>query len=112
VVYIAIGFATLAWQAWVLFLAYAVFYALTEPAEKTLVTQLVPEANRGLAFGWFNFAIGVAALPASVIFGWLYNAYGAPIAFGWGAALALLSVALLTLVRSPEPRTEPHDLIA
>jgi hypothetical protein len=37
----------------------------------------------------------VATLPASLVFGALYQAYGAPAAFGWGAALALAAVPLV-----------------
>lgn len=98
-VYLAFGLATAAWQVWAFFLIYAVFYALTEPAEKTLVANLVGPAGKGLAFGWYNFTIGIAALPASLVFGALYE-YGGPlVAFGWGAALALVAAALLSGVR-------------
>ncbi len=99
-VYLAFALATSAWHAWACFLVYAVFYALTEPAEKTLVVELVGPQRKGLAFGWFNFAIGVAALPSSLIFGALYQEFGPLVAFGWGAGLAMLSVGLLAGVRS------------
>lgn len=95
VVYLAFALATAAWQVWVLFLAYALFYAITEPAEKTLVANLVGPENRGLAYGWFNCAVGIATLPASLIFGALYQTYGPLAAFGSGAGLALLAAALL-----------------
>jgi MFS family permease len=100
VVYLLFAWATAAWHAWLLFLGYALFYALTEPAEKTLVANLVATENTGLAFGWFNFAIGIAALPASVIFGALYRYAGAPAAFGWSASLALLAAAMLACMRN------------
>ena len=101
VVYLAFGFATTAWHAWALFLSYALLYGLTEPAEKALVVNLVAPDRKGLAFGWFNFAIGVATLPSSLIFGSLYQFYGAPIAFGSGALLALLAAGVLLSVREP-----------
>jgi len=59
------------------------------------VANLVGPERQGLAFGWFNFAIGIAALPASVIFGAIYQLYGAQAAFLWGAALALVAVVIL-----------------
>jgi MFS family permease len=93
--YVAFGLATAAWQIWVLFLLYAIFYSLTEPAEKAYVANLTGPERRGEAFGWFNFAIGVSALPSSLIFGWFYEAFGPVAAFGWGACLALLASALL-----------------
>jgi len=95
-VYLAFALASEAWQVWALFAAYAVFYALTEPAEKTLVANLAGDEHRGLAFGWFNCAVGVATLPSSLLFGVLYQAYGPLAAFGSGAVLALAAAALLS----------------
>lgn len=93
--YLAFAFATAAWHAWALFLIYAVFYALTEPAEKALVANLVGAEHRGLAYGWFNLTIGIGALPASMIFGFMYEKLGPEVAFGTGAGLALVAAALL-----------------
>jgi MFS family permease len=98
-VYLAFALATTAWQAWASFLTYALFYGLTEPAEKALVADLAGGGRKGLAYGWYNFAVGVATLPSSLVFGALYQVHGAPAAFGWGAALALVAVAILTGVR-------------
>ncbi|HTU22758.1 MAG TPA: MFS transporter [Gemmataceae bacterium] len=98
-IYLAFALVTSPMQAWIFFLSYAVFYGLTEPAEKTLVANLAGGERKGLAFGWYNFAVGIAALPASVIFGVLYQYGGAFTAFGWGAALALVAALLLVGVR-------------
>ncbi|MEI7688238.1 MAG: MFS transporter, partial [Planctomycetota bacterium] len=94
-VYLAFGLATTAWEAWTCFMVYALFYGLTEPAEKALVANLVGPERKGLAYGWYNFAIGIATLPASLIFGAIYQFYGPLAAFGWGAALALVAAVLL-----------------
>jgi MFS family permease len=90
-VYLAFALATTAWEAWALFLCYAIYYGLTEPAEKTLVALLVGAERKGLAYGWYNFAIGIATLPASLIFGALYQFSGPLVAFAWGAGLAVLA---------------------
>lgn len=66
--------------------------------EKKLVATLVGAERKGLAFGWFNFAIGIAALPSSLIFGWLYEQYGPLVAFGWGAGLSAIAALLLMSV--------------
>lgn len=101
-VYLAFGFASQAWHAWGLFLGYALFYGLTEPAEKTLVAQLVPADGKGLAFGWFNFTIGIGTLPASLIFGAIYQFAGPVAAFAWGAALAAVAIFLIAFIREHE----------
>ncbi len=107
-VYFGFALATEVWHAWALFMSYALFYALTEPPEKTLVAQLVPGERKGLAYGWYNFAIGVAAMPASVLFGYLYKDFGALAAFSTGAALALLAAVLLLGVKTPEADSEKN----
>jgi MFS family permease len=106
-IYLAFAVATAAWQAWALFLSYALFYALTEPAEKTLVANLAGSERKGLAFGWYNCAVGLAAFPASLVFGWLYDRFGAMAAFGWGAGLALAAVILLAGVNTRAPTQTP-----
>ena len=103
-VYVAFGLATTAWQAWALFLCYALFYGLTEPAEKAMVANLVGGERKGLAYGWFNFAIGIATLPSSLIFGALYQFFGPLLAFCWGALLALLAAALMVGVKEAQVR--------
>lgn len=102
-IYLAFGLATTAWQMWTLFLLYGLFFALTEPAEKTLVALLVGQERQGLGFGWFNFAVGIAALPSSLLFGWLYEAFGPLVAFGWGAGLALLAAVLFAWCKIAPP---------
>jgi MFS family permease len=92
-----------------LFAIYALFYAFTEGTEKAFVADLVSDEKRGTAFGLFNFSIGLGALPASIIFGFLYTyfdkifpGYGGTVAFGFGGLIAVLSIILLTLkVKEP-----------
>jgi MFS family permease len=98
-IYLAFSAATTPLEGWTFFLAYGAFYALTEPAERTFVADLVGAEHKGLAYGWFNFAIGVAAFPASLIFGALYELYGGSVAFGWSAVLAVVATLLLAGVR-------------
>ena len=97
-VYFAFAFATAVWHVWALFFAYSIFYALTEPSEKTLVANLVGQQNRGLAYGWYNAAIGIATLPASLIFGRLYDVFGAATAFAPGPDWRLAAALLLALL--------------
>ena len=94
----------------ILFAIYALFYAFTEGAEKAFVADIVKEEYRGSAFGMYNFAVGIGALPASIIFGILYSffdlrfpGFGGTVAFGFGGILALVSMILLALkVKEPQ----------
>jgi MFS family permease len=91
------GFAYVArpLAVWGLVALYAVFYGLTEGSERAFVADLVPERLRGRAYGVFHAAIGITALPASVLFGLLWNRFGARVAFLTGATIALVSAAAL-----------------
>ena len=78
-----------------LFLTYGVYYGLTEGTEKALVADLAPAAQRGLAFGWYHGALGAGALLSSVVFGLVWQAFGAASAFALGAVLAVCAAALM-----------------
>lgn len=103
VVYLGFAYASSTWHAWGLFVVYGLYFGMTEGVEKALVADLVPAGVRGAAFGWYNLTIGLAALPASLIFGGLWQAFGADTAFITGASLALVAAAGLYLVtRDPK----------
>jgi MFS family permease len=97
-VYFAFARADAAWQAWALFGLYGLYFGLTEGAERALVADLVQPEKRGTAFGWYNLAIGLGALPASILFGYVWDRAGASIAFTMGAGLALAAAVGLTIV--------------
>jgi MFS family permease len=86
-----------------LFLFYGVYYGLTEGVEKAVVADLAPAEARGTAFGAYHAVIGIGALAASLLFGLIWKVAGAPVAFAVGAALALVSAALLSRLRLSNP---------
>ena len=95
-VYVGLGLATSTWHVWGLFIAYGVFYGLTEPVEKALVKDLVRPDQRGRAYGAYNFVVGIMALPAGLLTGVLWTTWGAGPALGVSAGLAgAAGVALL-----------------
>lgn len=100
-----LGFALVpnAVAIWGLYAFYGLYYALTEGAGKALVAELVPDAQRGGAYGLYNASIGVMALPASLIAGWLWNQVSPAAPFAFGAVMALL--ALLALQFVPDLKT-------
>ncbi|MBN1232428.1 MAG: MFS transporter [Candidatus Coatesbacteria bacterium] len=109
IVYLAFAFLDKVppyWQLPVLFLLFAVYafyYAFTEGTEKAFVADMTEKELHGSAYGLFNFAIGLGALPASIIFGVIYKAFNGNIAFLYGSLIAFISTILLMLfVREPE----------
>jgi MFS family permease len=94
-VYLGLAAATAPWQVWALFVAYGIFYGLTEPVEKALVKELAPARFRGRAYGAYNFVVGLTALPAGLVTGAIWRAAGAPIALGLSAVMAIIACGLL-----------------
>ena len=70
---------------------------MTEGTEKAFVADLVPSELRATAYGIYNFAIGIAAFPASFIMGEIWQRFNSTVAFTFGAALALVAMILLAL---------------
>jgi len=100
--YLGFALAKHSWIIWVLYSFYGLYYAFTEGSAKALVAELVPEENRGAAYGLFNASIGIMALPASLIAGYLWNVSpAAPFAFG--AMMAFLAFVALRFL----PRAKP-----
>jgi len=101
----ALSYALFAWAPswpmfWALFAIYAVHYGLGEGAEKSLMTELVPEGARGTAFGTQHAVHGLALLPANVVFGFVYTKNHVA-AFGVSAALAAIAALVLLTMREP-----------
>ena len=110
--YFGFGRAATAAQAWGLFLVYSLFYALTEGPERALIAEMSEKGQRGRAFGLFHMTQGLAALPASIVFGLLWRKFGPVTAFDAGAALAAASAVMLGIFaigRGGRNETEPLD---
>lgn len=95
--YLLLGINGHAVLLWPLFAFYGLFMAATEGAEKALVADLVPDRLLGTAYGWFNMTAGLMLLPASIVFGWLWQSAGPLTAFGFSTACALVAALLLHL---------------
>ena len=100
--YLGFALAAQPWLIWGLYAFYGLYYALTEGAAKAMIAELVPDAGRGGAYGLYNAAIGVMALPASLIAGVLWTRVGPAAPFAFGSAVAAVAILALTLV----PRTD------
>ncbi len=96
-VYLGFALSRTGWQVWMLFGLYGVYYAATEGVAKALIADIVPEVQRGTAYGLYAAAVGLTALPASLIAGVLWQGVGAWTGFGasapfyFGAVMALLA---------------------
>jgi MFS family permease len=82
-----------------LFLALGLVAGLTESGERTLVARLAP-VRTGKGFGVYHALTGLAALPAGLLFGALYQA-GSGRAALWASAGGMLAALIVWLMVSP-----------
>lgn len=107
-VYLGFALSKTGWEIWTLFGFYGIYYAMTEGAGKAFVADLVPAERRGTAYGLYNAAIALTALPASLIAGLLWQGVGSWGGFGpsapflFGAVLSLAAVGLFMGIRFNE----------
>ncbi|ERM91366.1 MFS transporter permease [Caldanaerobacter subterraneus subsp. yonseiensis KB-1] len=102
VTYLGFALAKLPWHIWALYLIYGVYYSTTEGVAKSLVAHIVDESNRGTAFGLYNASMGLLAIPASFIAGYLWDNVSPAAPFYFGAICSLVAVILITLFRIEE----------
>jgi MFS family permease len=98
-IYSGFAFAHGQLLVWTLFVTYGIYHGLSEAAERALISELVPRAQWGTGFGIYHLSVGALALVASVLFGFLWNAYDPRVAFLTSAALALAAAIALVAFR-------------
>ena len=107
-IYFGFAFASEPWHIWALYAGYGLYYGAFLGVSSALVADLVPDRLRGIAYGIFNAALGVAALPASLIAGLLWDWYGPAAPFLFGATLAVtatIGLLIIPLKRDLAPPT-------
>jgi MFS family permease len=110
-----IGFAvfavTYAWMAmagstaavWGVFILYGVYMGISDGNGRALLGEFSTGERRGTAFGAYHMVVGLAALPASIIAGLLYDNVSPSAPFWVGAAAAVLA-GILMLAFVPETK--------
>ncbi len=96
-VYLGFALAMNAWSVWLLFAVYGVYQGITEGVARAFVADIVGGERRGIAFGLYHGVVGLLALPASIIAGWLWDAFMPAAPFFFGAGLAFISAVALAL---------------
>jgi len=88
------------WQLLLLFLLYGLNFAFVEATERAYVADLAGQEERGTALGAYHMATSLAALPAGLLAGWLWD-IDPLYTFATGALLSFAAVAMLIVMPSP-----------
>jgi MFS family permease len=93
---------------WWVSIFYGLLVGLSEGAERALISDYASPLERGTAFGWYHLAVGLAAIPAGVLFGALWQLHSASLAFFVAGGVAALAAILLRLWAWPARDTLLH----
>ncbi|MGE5686844.1 MAG: MFS transporter [Gemmatimonadota bacterium] len=88
----AMGLEAGAFAVTTAFLVFGLVAGLTEAAERALVARLAP-ARTGRGFGAYHALTGLAALPAALVFGELYQRTGSATALAASAGAVIVATA-------------------
>ena len=97
---VCVGFLTVRRPAFMplMFVLYGAHKAALDPVQKTLVCELSPLPFRASCLGGFQMVIGLCALPASLIAGWLWDHAGLIAPFSLSLGLTAIACLLLVFV--------------
>ncbi|WP_117237060.1 MFS transporter [Thermus sediminis] len=84
-------------------LIYALHSAAFEGTSRAYLATLAPAEEKASAIGLYHTLMGLLLLPASLLFGLLWQAFGAQVAFLAGAGLALLALLLFLVDGKGQP---------
>jgi MFS family permease len=91
VVYFLFGRFATPLAMWLLFASYGIYLGFSKGVFRAFIADVVPAERRATAYGVFETLIGITLLPASLLFGLLWDAFSAGVAFKVGAGLALVA---------------------
>jgi len=83
----------------VIFILYGMHKGALEPSQKTFVSELVPKVYRASGLGVYQMAIGLAALPASLMIGLLWDNIDMFLPLYISLCLTITAVILLAFVK-------------
>jgi MFS family permease len=89
VIYFLFPFAHSVGAFFILFVAYAIPFTLTEGSERAWISDFVPAGLRGKGFGIYYLVNGFGVLAGTALFGALFQHVSPQSAFDAGAALAI-----------------------
>ncbi|MEW5792308.1 MAG: MFS transporter [Pseudomonadota bacterium] len=95
--FLIFGLVQQTWSLCLTTLLYGLFTGMSEGVERVFVNDFARESERGTAFGWYHLMTGIAASPAGLLFGLVWQACGATAAFTLAGMLAGLAAILLWL---------------
>jgi MFS family permease len=90
---------------WTVSVFYGLFAGMSEGAERAIISDHAQPRERGTAFGWYHLMTGIAAIPAGLLFGSIWQFQSAAAAFLFAGALGACAALLLRIWAWPTRQT-------
>ncbi len=99
IVYLLFGYATSEWHFWLLFGIYGIYMAATDGVGKAYAVDLIDPSLKATGLGVLGTATGLATIFASSAAGFIWDRFGAPYTFIYGACGAALAILILSFIK-------------
>ncbi len=86
---------------WVAALFFGAAMSTSEGVERAVIGDFADEKARGTLFGWYYALVGFASIPAGLMLGWLWQSFGATVAYAFAAGIGFVATAVLHFKVSP-----------
>ncbi|MDE2366973.1 MAG: MFS transporter [Betaproteobacteria bacterium] len=96
-------------QLWAVGIFYGLCAGMSEGAERAIISDYADPRERGTAFGWYHLMVGIAAIPAGLLFGSIWQFQSAELAFFFAGGLAALAALLLRMWAWPVRKLNAAD---
>jgi MFS family permease len=83
-----------------LFIFFGLMNGALDPVQTSFVADLVEEERRASIIGAFQMAVGIAAFPAGLIIGYLWDSFSPLTAFLYSIVLTFFALILLLVIRT------------
>ena len=99
--FVALSLTASPLMLWIVTLVYGIFAGLGEGIERAVIGDFAAPTERGTAYGWYNMMLGLSAIPAGLVFGGLWQFFGASYAFFFSGFVALVAALVLHIYVAP-----------
>jgi MFS family permease len=93
-----------------MFVFFGLMNGALDPVQTSFVADLVEEERRASIIGAFQMAVGVSALPAGIVIGYLWDYFTPVAAFQYSIILTLIALVLLSLVKTRKNDGGPGEI--
>ena len=91
-------------QLWTVSIFYGLCAGMSEGAERAIISDYASPRERGTAFGWYHLMVGIAAIPAGLLFGSIWQFQSCQAAFIFAGGLSAFAALLLRMWAWPQRR--------